>query len=365
MSYKKKVRILMISSSSELGGGAKHMFLLGENLNKKFEVFYAIPKSKNFGKFFNSKNHIPISERKISLKDIFLVNSFIKKYSIDIVHAHGKGASVIARICQIFRKRNLIYTFHGVHIKCHNFFVKIIYLIYENILGKLDTVKVFVSKSEKELAKSLNIYLGSNIIINNGVLNKTKKFSIKKEYPEKKIIKNIKVNVVTIARFVAQKNIQEIIKISQKLPSINFVIIGDGQLWEKINKQVRNLKIKNIKLIGKRKNVFKYLYNADIYLSTSLYEGLPISILEAMSVGLPVVASNVVGNCDVIENNKSGFFYDLNNTEMAIKFIKLLADDKRKRNVIGNNAFKRQRQLFSINKMLKSYEKLYEKLLIN
>ena len=51
-----------------------------------------------------------------------------------------------------------------------------------------------------------------------------------------------------------------------------------------------------------------YLYSSDIFLSTSLYEGLPISILEAMSVGLPILASNVVGNRDTIENGKSGFY---------------------------------------------------------
>ena len=55
----------MISSSSQLGGGAKHMFSLGEKLKTEFEVFYAIPKNDNFSKFINSKNHIIISERKI------------------------------------------------------------------------------------------------------------------------------------------------------------------------------------------------------------------------------------------------------------------------------------------------------------
>ena len=54
-------------------------------------------------------------------------------------------------------------------------------------------------------------------------------------------------------------------------------------------------KIFNVEIHGNKENVFSFLYKADLFLSTSLYEGLPISILEAMSIGLPIVASNVVG----------------------------------------------------------------------
>ena len=85
------------------------------------------------------------------------------------------------------------------------------------------------------------------------------------------------------------------------------------------------LEIENLQLIGMKKNVFKYLYYADVFLSTSLYEGLPLSILEAMSVGLPIIASNVVGNQDTVENGISGYLYDLKDLSIPIKYLRELA----------------------------------------
>ena len=360
MRIRKKIKILMISSSSELGGGTKHMFLLGQNLSNEFKVYYAIPSNDIFVKYLNEKNHINISERKISLKDLYNIYKFSILHSIDIIHAHGKGAGLIARIVNIFLRRKLIYTFHGIHYKCHNFLRRNLYLLYENILGILDTIKIFVSKSEKEYAMNLNIKIGNNsTIINNGVINRKIKEIIKTSKDLSKIKKNKKINVISVCRLVNQKNIIEIVEIAKILPNINFLILGDGDLYEEIKNIISSRNIRNVFLKGRKKNVFKYLYSADIYLSTSLYEGLPLSIIESMSIGLPIIASNVIGNKDTIENGKSGYLYDLNDINMAAKYINLLANDYSLRENLGNLAFKRQRKLFSFNKMIFSYEKLY------
>ena len=101
----------MISSSSVLGGGTKHMLTLGENINNNFEIFYAMPKNKNFLTYFNKKNFLEISERKINLIDIYNLMTFIKLNSINIIHAHGIGAGALSRIVNLFMNKKLIYTF--------------------------------------------------------------------------------------------------------------------------------------------------------------------------------------------------------------------------------------------------------------
>ena len=85
--------------------------------------------------------------------------------------------------------------------------------------------------------------------------------------------------------------------------------MGDGCLLEEAKIYLKNKEINNVFLLGTQKDIFKYLYESDLFLSTSLYEGHPISILEAMSIGLPIVASKVTGNVDTIKNDISGFFY--------------------------------------------------------
>ena len=351
----------MISSSSSLGGGTKNMFELGEDLNNKFCVYYAIPKNDNFLNFLNEHNHLEISERELNIQDILNLKKFINVNSIDIIHAHGKGAGSIARIIKLFTKKPLIYTFHGIHLKCHKRYKRYVYIFYEYLFGWLDSAKVLVSKSEKKYAKESNIFLGNQSkIINNGVTNKPIKQCNKDYRFENLNFDSNKIIVTSICRFVEQKNIKDILKIAENLPYIDFSIIGDGQLMDEIKELILKKKLKNICLHGEKKNIFKYLYSSDIYLSTSLYEGLPISVLEAMSIGLPIIASNVIGNCDTVENGKSGYLYEISNIEEGAFYVDKLAKDISLRKKIGYAAWQRQRALFSKEKMISNYLSLYK-----
>ena len=360
MLIKKKINVLMISSSSSLGGGTKHMFTLGQNLNNEFNTFYGIPKNCNFENYLDSNFNIEISERKLNFIDILRLVNFIKSKSIDIIHAHGKGAGLISRLVIILIRRPLIYTFHGIHLKCHNKLMRLLYIIYEFLLGGLDSIKILVSESEKDYALKSNIYLGDKYkVIHNGVDNMLKKNYEAKNNLTNKSLKAQRVKVISVCRFVSQKNIKDTLKIAEKIRSLDFYIIGDGPLWKEIKNIILKRKIKNVNLLGEKKDVYKYLYSADIFLSTSLYEGLPISILEAMSVGLPIIASNVVGNRDTIENGKSGFLYNLENIETAVRYLKKLSKSKILRQKLGNSAFNRQRSIFSRNSMVQQYMQIY------
>ena len=209
----------MISSSSKIGGGTKHMFILGEKIKSDFEVFYAIPNNNNFSNFLNKKNHFSITERRINLFEIIRLRKFIKTQSIDIIHAHGKGAGLIARLSAIFQNKKIIYTFHGIHLECHSFFSKIIYIFYEFFMGRIDSHKVFVSKSEKKYAKVSKIFIGeNNSIISNGVkIREIKEFRKKTKIKKNGIFS--KLNIISVCRFEDQKNVLEFIQIVNR----NFV----------------------------------------------------------------------------------------------------------------------------------------------
>ena len=345
----------MISSTSQKGGGPTNIFLLSKNLNRnRFNIFFAMPDSKYFKSEIDKNIYINISERTIKIKDLINLKKFIKKNSIDIIHSHGKGASFLGRIVSFISRKPLIYTYHGIHLKCHNFFKRFLYIAFENLTGFIDARKVYVSNSEQKYANKKFFY-NNSCIINNGVNNKSRL-----EY--RKISKKDKIKIptiITICRFVKQKNIKEILKIAENLKHYKFVILGDGPLFKEIKNIIKTKKINNVILPGMIDDVFYYLYNSDVYLSTSLYEGLPISILEAMSIGLPIVATNVIGNSDTIENFKSGYLYDLGDYLNGVHYIKTLVENEDIKEKIGKQAFIRQRKLFSIELMLKKYEYLY------
>ena len=357
---KNKLKLLMISSSSSTGGGPSHIFLLEKLIRNEFDIFFAMPNNA-YCKKFKSSRFIEIEERKLSIIDIFRLIQFIRKNSIDIIHAHGKGAGLIARILKLFTGRYLIYTFHGIHISCLNNFQKLIYLVYENIFGWLDDKKIFVSESEKKVAKNLIFNALNNYkIIHNSVNNMTFKENIDNNVFNHSIgIKNDKKNIISICRLVDQKNIFEIFKIARNLPQYNFIILGNGYLFNKARSFLILNRIKNVYILGNKKNVYKYLYSSQLFLSTSLYEGHPISILEAMSVGLPILASNVTGNIDTIENKISGYYYDLGNINQASILAKEILEDQKLKQIFSINSFKLQRKKFSICRMKESYIDLY------
>ena len=360
----KKINLLMISSTAKLGGGPIHMFNLGEKISTRFNVFYALPRSNDFLKKYQKGKYLEIKERKISIIDLLNLIIFTKKNSIQIIHSHGKGASYLGRLIALILCKPHVYTFHGIHLDCHNFFIKKIYLIYENLTGFVDKYKILVSNSEREYACKVGLYLDKkDIVINNGVINnENKKNIIKNIYSLKKglYLDTKKIHVINIARLVKQKNIFEFLEIGRILPHINFLILGDGPLFQEISDFIKANNIKNIFLKGAVRNVLDYLYCSDIYLSTSLYEGLPISLLEAMSVGLPIVASSVIGNIDTIEEGKSGFFYKKGNINEAAHLIQFLCENHQERSLIGQGSFQRQRKNFSEKKMINKFLNLYE-----
>jgi len=362
----RKLNLLIISSSSKTGGGPTHVFLLKKIISHKVNIFFAMPKFKSLENNINTKNFISIDERKISIRDIFRLIKFVNNHSIDIIHAHGKGASLIGRILKTFTGKILVYTFHGIHIECLNPIEKFIYIYYERILGWVDDHKIFVSKSEYKKAVLLNFPVGNNFsIINNGVVNKLNKYISRNKIDNIKLgINNLNKNIISVCRLVDQKNIFEIVKIAKELPSYNFLIIGDGELFFKLKKYIKLSNIKNVYILGEKKDVYKYLIYAEIFLSTSLYEGHPISILEAMSIGLPIVASNVIGNVNTIDHGISGFFYQLGNIKMAANLIEKLISNKEKRLSFSRESFIKQRKFFSIENMKYNYINLYEKLFI-
>ena len=166
--YASKPKILLISASGKTGGGPSHIFLLKELLEDEFDFYLAMPFLNPNIKNYNKKKYLNISERRITFLDIIRLIKFSRKNSIDIIHAHGKGAGLIARIIKIFLNKPLIYTFHGIHTHCLSRLNRFLYIFYENITGWLDDEKVFVSLSERKQTKYLKIFIGkNNCVINN------------------------------------------------------------------------------------------------------------------------------------------------------------------------------------------------------
>ena len=363
-----KKNILFISSTGETGGGPVQISLLIDNLIDKINFHLVCPKENCFSKYISkvsSVHFLYIKERQLSLIDYIQILIYLKKNPVDLIHSHGKGAGAIGRLVALLSRKPHLYTFHGIHTLNYSLFYRYIYVFYENLFGQIDRKKIFVSNSEKSQAIKNGIRIKNNyLVINNGVKDyiKTKDDEkIKKKILKKYSLNNKKNKVISVCRLVKQKNIFEIIKIAKICKDYTFIIIGDGPLYEQIIHFINYEKIKNVILTGCLDNVYPFLINSDIFLSTSLYEGMPISVIEAMSTGLPILASKVTGNIDTIENGKSGYLYELGDVHQAANIIRKIMTDKKLKEKLGKASKLRQSNFFSCSKMCSEHFNLYSK----
>lgn len=135
------------------------------------------------------------------------------------------------------------------------------------------------------------------------------KFTIR-DVPKNKIlnINNNNKNIGTVARLSAEKNIDYALSLAKKMPNYNFLIFGKGPLESELKNRILKENISNAYILGFKKDIYRYYCYFDAFLLPSKMEGTPISILEAMSSGIPVFANNVGEISSIIKDEETGFF---------------------------------------------------------
>jgi len=364
----KQKKVLMITSST-IGGGPKQLFLLATELQNIYDISIATPFDKSYLQKLNLlslSKLIPVQRRKFNLFDLLRLVDFLKKNRISIIHSHGKGAGVLGRISSLITGIPLIHTFHGIHVSGTSYFSRFLYILYEKLFGNIELYDIYVSKSEKRMAE--NYFSQPNnlsLIIPNGVSNFKKEFSLDNNRKTIRSFLNIRqeqISVVTLCSLERVKNIFETLRIARLCPEMSFWILGEGSLFNELQEWIKRYKIDNVIFPGFFEETHQFLCAADIYLSSSFREGHPLSILEAMSVGLPIVASNVAGNIQTIEHSISGFYYKLGDLHEASVYLKSLATNDSLRVSLGLNAQSLQRTKFSSKIMAEKYNQLYSKI---
>jgi glycosyltransferase involved in cell wall biosynthesis len=159
-----------------------------------------------------------------------------------------------------------------------------------------------------------------------------------------------------MARVTGVKNPLKLIGIANSLPNIDFYLAGGGDLLQEIKANAP----KNLKVLGwqEAKNILPI---ADIFLSTSENEGIPIAMIEAQLAGIPIVATDVGSVSEVVINNKTGLLCNKSNTEL-IKAINKLAQNKSERLKFGKSGKVNALKLFSQKKLISNHKNLYLKL---
>lgn len=321
------MKLLLITVRSDFGGGPRHVDQLVKQLPREIELFMAYPEIGDpYAEYWKADKRIKgtfyIPYRKFSLSTLLKLNNVVRENKIDIVHSHGNGAGLYSRMLKMLcPKVKVVHTYHGIS----DFYSSKIKFYLSKIIGialsPLADIYVCVSNGEKAMALERRFSKEKNtVVIYNGIPNP--------EYKESRSINHSPVKIVTLSRFDYQKNMDSMYRIAKHWAGsedVLFVWVGDGEHKERLEHLA---KVENVPIdfIGFTTEPMKYLQSSDLYISTSRFEGLPYGLIEAASVGLPIVASNVKGNNEVVSHRYNGFLFK--NESEAINYIESIMADK-------------------------------------
>jgi glycosyltransferase involved in cell wall biosynthesis len=289
-------------------------------------------------------------ERELNLKQdfiaVFQIRKLLKQIKPDIVHLHSSKASIIGRLAaqQIISKKNIFYTPHGYSFLSSEFSKtkkEVFYQIEKYTQFLLGGTTIACGDTEFEIGRKI----GKSKLVRNGI-------DVENIKKHRTATKENKLTVGILGRITQARNPSLFNTIALQNPDYQFLWIGDGELRSLITAP-------NITITGwslDRDETMKNLNRIDIYLQTSLWEGLPIALLEAMALKKPLVATNIIGNKDIIVNNETGYLF--NDVKEIDQIFKLL-ESKENRNRLGEKGFQRCNEIFNNNKNFETLASIY------
>lgn len=369
---KRKIKILIISEPGS-GGVKRHVIDLLTNLDESiFEIVFAYSTKRAEKEYLEeisglsskiSVKAIKHLQQPISLKNDSLafieICKLISYLNPDIVHCHSSKAGVLGRIAaKLFKVPKIIYTPHAYAFQNNKLSnsKRRFYLLIEKFLTRYFTTKTInVSYGEMKIALDNRIAEKEQfIVIHNGIDKKEYKFNKNAGQQNLKIDKN-DIVVGSIARLEEQKNPLEFFEIArcvkENSKNFKFLWIGNGSLLQKCQDFIEKSKLENTCcILPFDKETEKLIMIFNIFLSTSLYEGYPYVLLDANANKIPIVATDVTGNNEIVKNNVNGFLYNLGDIEAA-------------KNIIINYDNWHEKMLFcdmdSVRKMTKKIQDIY------
>lgn len=367
LSVENKIKVLEVIDSLGSGGAESLLknFVLETKKDNVFNIEIVRLYSNAIFKDEIKNTGIPVWDLnlkyKYDLRGIIKLITVIKKRKYDIVHVHLFPADIFAALASLFLPRNIkwIFSEHGANNRRRT--LKI-FKILDNFTYSRYSKIVCVSK-QVELA-----------LLNWITSNKGKTKVIPNAVPIPKLLNPCSAktyDILFVGRLVREKGIDIFLKAIKILKNkysrnLKIVIVGNGPLKEDLGNLAVALGVnREVKLLGARKDVGKLMESSNIFVLSSRSEGLPMVALEAMSRGISIIATNVGGIPELIENGKEGILVPPEDSKALARAINNLLENKELREKLSQAAYKKVKKEFSIKSysvhMLGFYRSLIKK----
>lgn len=296
-----------------------------------------------------NKNPINIIKNYIQIKKI------IKKENINIIHSHHRMAALYARLCS--SKKNILVA------NAHNTFKN--KKILTKIAYKNTKIIAVGNQVRNNLVEYFKLPSDSVTVIHNAIKPFDGKISIDNELKE---LKNNGYDLIAnVGRLSEQKGMEyfieaaEIVNKSNKM--VKFLIIGSGEDENKLKEMVKQKNLEdNVVFMGFRSDIQNIMSQVDFVVLSSLWEGLPLTPIEAFSVGKTIIATDVDGTIEIVKDNFNGLLIKPKNVNMLSEKIDCLLKDKQLLKKLEKNSMNTYINEFSFDKLKDSYLKFYQKI---
>ena len=363
--FSKKV-LLYIITQSELGGAQSNVLDLISGFQEDYDVHLATRTKGQLTEYVKAINvpvHLlPNLVRPINLfydfQAVYECVSLIRRIKPDIVHAHSSKAGLIARVAGLICKVPVIFTAHGWGFSPGNPLIRgWIALLSEKLAAPLGEKTICVSETNRQLAIQFRVGNQNSLVtIHNGIKDMPTAIANPSVQPPR---------LIMVARFNEPKDQTTLLKAIACLSfPFHLDFVGSGSSLQSCKALAQSLGVQDkVSFLGDRTDVPKLLAQSQIFILTSHYEGLPISILEAMRAGLPVIATKVNGIPEEVEHGKTGLLVPDKDVEELAKAISTLIESPELRQQMGKAGRQKFLDEFTIERMIDETRTVYEQVL--
>ena len=323
--------VLFCTVRADWGGGPEHLYQLLRHLPAGVEAHVACPPgdepyARRFANLVGDGRCLAIPHRAFSLAALLRMVRYVRANRIDVLHSHGKGAGLYVRLAALLSGKPCVHTFHGLHLDHYGRMARLAYATLERALGLATARCITVSGSERQRVLAERFCPPGRVVtIPNGVVmpDAPARPAAGPPFP-----------VVHISRFDVAKNSAFIVSLLAELRrrrrhgDFTFIVVGEGDGRAPVQEALRGMGLEDrVEFTGFQRVPARYFEGALCYLSCSRWEGMPLSVMEALAHGLPAIASDVRGNVDVVLHDLNGLLYPLDDAPAAAGALCALADD--------------------------------------
>jgi len=359
------LRILHLTARADAGGGPEILRLLAAHASPALELFIAAPRQEPhfaaYQRLVAPDHLVELPARRLRAGPLLRLAGLVRRHQIAIVHSHGFGAGLYSRLLGLLTPARIVHSYHGFLLPGPGPLGRLARSLAEQLLAPGTDLGLACGPSELEtLRRRLLLPPSALALLLNG---------IEPAPPPEAAALAGPLPLLAVGRLCAQKNplllirIAELLRAQTPAAAFRLRIIGEGPLRPALERRLAaSPAAPQIELLG-AVPARPQLRPPAIYLSTALGEGLPLALLEALSAGLPAVATRVPGNVDVVEDGVNGFLFDAARPEEAAATLACLLASPAQLAALGRAARASVAERFLAARMASECEHYYRHLL--